>query len=1189
MHRKNKLMISVLAFILIIYAVNALNFITPPNINNLTQAKDDVICSWATSGDTTQTNVSWYKNSVFEVKHASVGTSSDILTKNYTQRGENWTCEVTITNTTSTLAQNTSVIIQNSDPNSLAMYNQSNDANLGNTTALNEDTTYNFYLNATDYDNDPLSYSFDNSINATLTSGGLFSWTPDYYDNGTNNVTLLVFDDQSPDVGTDGFIFTMIVALVNDAPVFSPSLQYQNSTEGTYFEYVISAADEESNFPLNFTIISDDGIGLNLTFLNSTHAKLNFTPDFLDAGNHTITIKVEDSLGASNQSSFLLEVSPINHAPTFTYIQNASANQSQLFTMNINASDIDINDLLTFNISSPGCQYTGIWNITTLSNSSNNSVGLINVTLTNQHIVCKNVTLSVTDSKETTQQTLTLNITNLNDAPIIYDNSTYGTNTFGNINITNITAYPLVEFRYRVNFTDIDNLTYEGENYTITDNSTLFNINQTTGLIAFIPNQSIANQTFLILLNSSDDDGLWTTKTMVLNIKNNSAPVIIPQTPNMTGFEDVTFIYDFNASDTEGDNITYSINYSTISTLNIDTVTGIINFVPNQTHIGNQTITVRATDTLGTYDQDTFILQINNTNDAPILYNMSLPIFVENITANFTILASDEDLSLPSTYENLTFWVIFLNSTTNYTDFFNITKINSTAGRIVFTPNASHPGNYTVEFGVNDSQTLFDNKTYNFTIYPPSLPPQIINITPHDTPTNFSWANASLYPGYTDINATEDDTILFNHSTYNAEANETLSYFWYYDQSQAASTYSYSRYFDFSSGGTHNVTLRVEDDKYGFDTFSWIVDVGEYNRPVQYIGDPNNLTITANTHYPDNLYLRINNATGVFYDPDDDANLNGLLDLNETNTLSYAYTYLSGNAGILNIQIAGENITFIPAGTGTVRYSFTASDGFSNVTTNPVQFNVSYTPVTEPVVITRTKTKPKYYQIEVEKIINLDILAPQAVTLYENNTARVPITIKNTGNISIHGITLTSSSQNDEIEMSFKKDFIETLGIGEETNTELEITSYRSQGTYEVEVKASVAQPSFYDTALIVVASIESDAGDIATAKTKIAYAQDLLSSNPKCLDLNEMLLDIQKNIDAGKLALASKKLDDVITTCRYLTSQKELIEESPNIISVNINRIRNNTNLFYSISIIIIISILGTVFSIYYTNKKQE
>ncbi|MBR9676843.1 hypothetical protein GOV04_01775 [Candidatus Woesearchaeota archaeon] len=1206
MSTKNKknivtLLAIIIIVFLLVFIVQALTFITPPNIDNNTKSDEDIICTWSASGDTTQTNVTWYNNSVFFRLHIGVVGGSKILEKQYTKRSQTWTCQVTITNTTATTRENATVQIKNADPVSLAMYNQSNNYAFGNSTTMYEDSTYDFYLNATDNDGDTLTYFFDNSINATVTSAGIFSWTPQHTDANDNNVTFFVHDNYLSDLGIDALVFSITIVFVNDAPVFNPALTDKTATEDSLFEYTINATDEETDYPLNFTIIDDngligsDGLGLNITILSGTSAKLYFTPVFGDVGVHVITINISDANGTMRQDTFNLQVDSINHYPFFTYIQNVSATQGNLYTMQVNATDIDVNDTLSFDVEAIGCPLSDPWSITTTINNSANAVGQISQTLTNDHVVCRQIRFSVTDTKVTTySQNLTLNLTNANDIPQIFDDSYYGINTFNVTNITNQTAYAMIEFRYRVNFSDVDNLTYQGETLTATDNTTLFDINTTTGLIMFTPNSSVANKTHYIEINVSDDEGKSAVKTLVLFIRNNTAPIISPITPNFTINEKQTLYYDVNATDNEGDTITYSVYNTTVNNFTINPSTGLIDFLTNQSMVGNHTITIRATDTLTTYDENTFSLEIFNVNDAPVLNTISFPVVVVNYPFYYDITASDEDLALVNSYENLTFWVSWINDTSGLTHFFNVTKTSNTTANINFTPLVSQIGNYTIRLGVNDSQDLVDWQEINFTIYPQSANPTIENITPHATPTNFSWVNTTLYPqGYTDINVSESATILFNHSTTNPEPNETLSYFWYYDGNLVATTHDYNHYFTFASSGRHNISLRVEDDKYGFAVFLWNLSIANINRPVIYVGDPANLTITSTTTYPNGLYLPFNNVSGVFYDADDDLDGNGQLDLNETTSLNYSYTYYSGQLSSLDILIIGNTVTFTPLTSGTVRYTFSANDGYNLVTTNPVEFTINYTPVTQPEVViqivTRTKTKPEYYQYDVEKIVNLDILVPQAVSLYENETAIVPINIKNNGTGTLYGITLSATSQNTELNFSFTNETIERLTVGKTASTELIIGSYRTQGTYEVTIQAKVRNPAFTDSALIVVGSIEKEGDAKSATRTKISYARDLLSTNTECLELNEMLGEVQIDIEEQDYTVAQQKLDELIQTCRYLTSQKELIQENPSIIKVSWSKVKSNSKIYLSVITILIFSIGGVLFSLYYTNKRQE
>ena len=736
--RKTKAIIVLLVFLALSYVAYPLSFTTLPSIDNNTQSSENILCYWNASTDTTQANVTWYNASVFYSSAPNANSPESLDTVN-TKRGETWTCEVTISNTTDTASMNATVIVKNSDPQNLKIYNQSDDADLWQSQTLYEDTSYTFYLNATDYDLDSLLYSWSlfNPIPAGSElnqSTGVFTWTPGS-DNeaGSHNVTFLAFD---PYDGVDSLSFLMTVIAVNDAPVFSPALAGRQATEGVYFEYNISATDEENNLPLNFTIISDGGIGLSLLNLSNTSARLYFTPAFADAGNHTIIINVTDSNAASAQGQFSLEVLAVNHIPFFTFIQNSSALQNQQFLMRVNASDNDTSDNLTFSIAAVNCPVTDPWSITTAAASANNSVGIINVSgITNDQIICREVNISVTDSKSVNYTLLTLNITNVNDKPVIYENSTYPVNSHNNTNIYSLSAYAYSQFRYRLNFTDPDSLTYEGESLHAATNFTAFNItlDNATGELVFTTNST---GIYYLLMNVSDDEGLFANVTLTINISQNSVPVIQP-IPNMSTNESEAFSYNVNASDAEGGVHYYTNASSALFIINL--TTGLISFTPNQSQVGNYSIRAWVEDEVGATAQAYFTIEVKNKNDPPILSPVNFPLMVADHEFNYTVAAADKDMdgTLPLQYEYdyLTFW-------TNSTLF----TINATTGLISFTPNQSQAGNYSAVIGVNDSMGLSDSEIINFTVYNVSQPPVIVNITPYGPPpTKFTWNQASSF------------------------------------------------------------------------------------------------------------------------------------------------------------------------------------------------------------------------------------------------------------------------------------------------------------------------------------------------------------------------------------------------------------------------------------------------------------
>jgi hypothetical protein len=108
------------------------------------------------------------------------------------------------------------------------------------------------------------------------------------------------------------------------------------------------------------------------------------------------------------------------------------------------------------------------------------------------------------------------------------------------------------------------------------------------------------------------------------------------------------------------------------------------------------------------------------------------------------------------------------------------------------------------------------------------------------------------------------------------------------------------------------------------------------------------------------------------------------------------------------------------------------------------------------------------------------------------------------------------------------------------------ITAYKTLTHQEVIIWANITEPKYTDKAIIYVNAIEKSKGNQSVTATKIAFASDLLSSNPECLELNEFLKKAQTYINSGEYEQASNILDSVIQGCKYLVSQSKLKDESP-------------------------------------------
>jgi hypothetical protein len=302
--------------------------------------------------------------------------------------------------------------------------------------------------------------------------------------------------------------------------------------------------------------------------------------------------------------------------------------------------------------------------------------------------------------------------------------SYFSENSGFNINISNITAPNGLVSYYRINATDVDNYTYEGENLTYTLNYSMdgrITINSSNGLIAINHNLSYVGN-YSILVNVSDDNGSFDTEIMNLSIISN----FIPQFDNLTNIscqEGVLCTEYINAIDIDGgENLTMYTNNSLISLTWYNETTHVLNMTYNQTDIGNYSVRFYVRDNYGAISTQNIYVYIGNKNDAPFFDddfnqvpdNFTLPYIVVDYRSRIYINVTDFDLSLGiGEYVNFT---VNITAGPN-TSLFNVTKISNNQGLLDFTPSESDMGNYTVYIEIKDSQNASNFTTLNFTVY----------------------------------------------------------------------------------------------------------------------------------------------------------------------------------------------------------------------------------------------------------------------------------------------------------------------------------------------------------------------------------------------------------------------------------------------------------------------------------------
>ncbi len=183
---------------------------------------------------------------------------------------------------------------------------------IGNRT-VNEGELIEFAVNATDVDNDVLTYSASNlPLGAAFnTSTGLFSWTPSFNQEGNYaDIEFTVTDNGTP-MELDTELIMISVGNVNRPPVFA-GVGTQAALEGETISFVVSATDPDGDA----VVLIASGTPAGASFNMSTGV-FSWTPTLAQAGAYVAVFVATDN-GVPNLATLLEVPLTIGDNPTPT-------------------------------------------------------------------------------------------------------------------------------------------------------------------------------------------------------------------------------------------------------------------------------------------------------------------------------------------------------------------------------------------------------------------------------------------------------------------------------------------------------------------------------------------------------------------------------------------------------------------------------------------------------------------------------------------------------------------------------------------------------------------------------------------------------------------------------------------------------------------------------------------------------
>jgi len=455
-------------------------------------------------------------------------------------------------------------------------------------------------------------------------------------------------------------------------------------------------------------------------------------------------------LGANTAHTHTINAnSALNQPPSFTSSAVTAATEDVAYTYNISTTDTDPGNTLT--ISAPTLP---TW-LTFTDNG--NGTGTLTGNPTNAQVGIYNVVLRVSDGTANVDQTFTISVANVNDAPTVANP------------IPDKTATEETAFNFTIpasTFSDVDagdTLTYSATNAGGTPLPSWLTFNATTGTFTGTPaNSDVGNLS--ITVTATDNAGASVSDTFNLSVANtNDAPTLNSPIPDTTATEDTAFNFQIPAStfsDVDaGDTLTYSATLAggtpLPSWLTFNATTGTFTGTPTNSDIGNLSITVTATDTAGASVSDTFNLSVANTNDPPALVT-PIPDRVAAPDTAFTFLLPVSTFSDVDAGDILTYSATLAGGT----PLPNWLTFDATTGTFTGTPTNSDIGNLSITVTATDTAGASASAIFNFTVTaPPATSGESCLCDQFPTP-DFSTGTATPNPVAQTLNGTEGDDSL---------------------------------------------------------------------------------------------------------------------------------------------------------------------------------------------------------------------------------------------------------------------------------------------------------------------------------------------------------------------------------------------------------------------------------------------
>jgi RHS repeat-associated protein len=484
---------------------------------------------------------------------------------------------------------------------------------------------YSYQVTATDADGDALTFLLTSPpAGVTINSAtGLLSWTPAETQIGEHDINVIVSDGRGGRT-THTIQLTVGRDQTNRAPVFQTQ-PITTAQPGQVYRYQAKATDPDAD-PITYDLsLAPAGMTID-----ATSGIITWSPGAAESGDHTVIVRASDGRQGFAVQSFVLNVAAVNTALVITSTPDLSAVATAAYAYQLRAQDAE-GDTLAYRLKTAPQGMT-----------INATTGLISWTPGESQTGPFSVEVEVTDHNSAlVVQAYTLTVTAA----------------------TTENASPKIESTPRLSIAVGDQYVYavqgadpDGDplTYSLDTAPGGMSIDPVTGVVTWTPaGNQLGNST--VKVRVEDGRGGFATQEFVVavigTVTQNTAPTITSTPTGSAGSAVVgqEYRYDANASDADGDPLTWSLTQSPAG-MTIDPATGQLRWTPRADQTGPQQVTLAATDARGTSVTQTFTLTVTAVNLPPqIVSTPATQATVDQPYAYEVVAADPEDDALTYT------------------------------------------------------------------------------------------------------------------------------------------------------------------------------------------------------------------------------------------------------------------------------------------------------------------------------------------------------------------------------------------------------------------------------------------------------------------------------------------------------------------------------------------------------------